>query len=579
MTRPPNLVGDRREARSVRLNYYTRIPNVGDLANPTIVEGVSQIPARRVELDAGPHLLAVGSVISAARPDSRVWGAGLMHPKYGFGQLRAENVWAVRGKKTIEELSKQQAGVPDMPFGDPGILLPDVLNIAPHPEPTYPIGIAAHYVDRKDPRVLALLAEDGVLDLNVHQEPRAFMEQMAKCAVVVSSSLHGIIFAEALGLPNLWTKVTDKVAGEGFKFQDWYTTTARPQKAPHILGADERVSDLISKCEIRETIVDKTALAAALCPERLEVVRDSDTRSFFPVETCRSMPTPCFVISFNRGHFLKKTIDGLRKQNRNMDFVVHDNGSTDPETLDVLAELEAEGIIVNRQSPISSANDLNKVNDSVQAYFRNWAEPQRYIVTDCDIDMSEARSDAIEVFDAALNCLTDLEAVGPMLRIADIPLGYPLRNHALNLHISQFWGKVPEMFKYGAEQLALLRCPIDTTLALHRAGEPFRRLKKSARFYAPHEATHLDWYITVGQEEGFGTDEGAHISHWGNSGWLKAHGGASLKYPGFFDIERISPSQCKVIWLPFDKAPLGVRHRLMLARLKHYTSKLKLADS
>lgn len=555
-------------ARPLRLNYYTRIPNVGDLANPIILEELSHTPTRRVERETGPHLLAAGSIISSATPSSRIWGTGLMHPKYGVGELDTNNVWAVRGKNTIVELRRHHPALQDVPLGDPGILLPELLGIASQQRPRYRIGVAAHYVDRQDPRIVSLLAKDAVLDLNVHEGPRAFLEQMALCEVVVSSSLHGIIFAEALGLPNLWVKVSNRVAGEGFKFFDWYTTTARPQTRPHDLGEDESVEDLLLRCEQRESLIDKVALRDALTADRLESIREREELKFYPVAVCRNRPTPCFLISFNRGRFLKRAIKGLEKQSKKIEIVVHDNGSNDPTTLDILDDLQKGNTIIYRNGPIDSPDDLDRVNETVEDYFKIWAEPQRYLVSDCDIDMTDARDDAIEVFDEALNQLTDLDSVGPMLKISDIPDSYPLRNHALNLHIFQFWGEVPDWFEYGTERLAFLRCRIDTTLGLHRASEPFKRLKKSARFYAPHEARHLDWYISKDEVKASSIQEKKGISHWSDGNWLNDHQSVTLQYPGFFDVSRGKNSGRKITWKRLRGASLQVRHRLLLKRLK-----------
>ena len=49
-------------------------------------------------------------------------------------------------------------------------------------------------------------------------------EKISKCEFVVSSSLHGLVFSDALGIPNLHLKVTDKLGGDGFKFNDYYSS-------------------------------------------------------------------------------------------------------------------------------------------------------------------------------------------------------------------------------------------------------------------------------------------------------------------------------------------------------------------
>ena len=58
-------------------------------------------------------------------------------------------------------------------------------------------------------------------------------------------------FAEALGLPSLWIKATDGVAGDGFKFRDWFTTTLHPQSAPLLLEGSEQPEQLARQAEPR----------------------------------------------------------------------------------------------------------------------------------------------------------------------------------------------------------------------------------------------------------------------------------------------------------------------------------------
>ena len=59
-------------ARPVRLKYYLRIPNVGDIVNPDIIERLTTVPTQYSKSDNKPHLLATGSVLSNATPSSMV---------------------------------------------------------------------------------------------------------------------------------------------------------------------------------------------------------------------------------------------------------------------------------------------------------------------------------------------------------------------------------------------------------------------------------------------------------------------------------------------------------------------------
>ena len=78
-------------------------------------------PAIRQPGDApstGAHLLAAGSILHWATPESHVWGTGL-DPAQPIGEIDGERIWALRGKLTYELLKPEISGLRDVPLGDP----------------------------------------------------------------------------------------------------------------------------------------------------------------------------------------------------------------------------------------------------------------------------------------------------------------------------------------------------------------------------------------------------------------------------------------------------------------------------
>jgi len=461
-----------------------------------------------------------------------------MHPDFGVGGVMASNIHAVRGKLSHSALCQAGMALRDIPLGDPGYLAPGLLGIARAKTETKLIGVVPHYVDRLNANFRRLMAEPGVVDLNVHDDPVHILRAMAECDCVISSSLHGLIFAEAMEIPNLWVKAGDEIAGGAFKFNDWFSTMSRPQTEVHVLRADDSAQELAKRAALHESTIDVEAVEAAFPTDRLEELCEAEARELLPVEACRSRPTPVFLISFNRGAVLEKVVTSIDRLDRPTEIIVHDNGSTDTATLAVLDKLERNGARVVRRQAITSADDLNRVDETVQEFFSTWAEPSRYIVSDGDIDMAIAAPKTLDVYDELLNTHRQVACVGPMLRIRDIPIAYPLYNRVINRHIEQFWHQRPEWSETSFGPVAYLHTAVDTTFAMQRAGEPYRRLKEALRVYEPYEARHLDWYLEQIGNDVYSSTSSAAISHWNNVAELEIHKGSVLAYNSYFVVRK-----------------------------------------
>jgi pyruvyltransferase len=89
---------------------------------------------------------------------------------------------------------------------------------------------------------------------------------------VVSSSLHGLIFADSLGIPNVWVKLSDKIIGGSFKFDDYYSCFG-VERSPLVLKENISFKQLEGKalslpvdlvCEVKNSIKSAYSDFAAL---------------------------------------------------------------------------------------------------------------------------------------------------------------------------------------------------------------------------------------------------------------------------------------------------------------------------
>lgn len=217
----------------VPLRFYSARPNVGDALNVHLFEKVS---GRRVlEIKSGwlSHALGVGSIMHLGTSKSLVWGSGVIEEKQlpSTSILKKMKFFAVRGKKTRELLSEKIGKTVACPLGDPAVLMPFFYT----PKVTKKkrlIGLVPHYVDKETAGCKKLLLDPKIKLINVELPVEEFLDELAECEVIVSSSLHGLILADSYNIPNVWVRFSDKVIGGDFKFLDYYSTTDLIKPSP-----------------------------------------------------------------------------------------------------------------------------------------------------------------------------------------------------------------------------------------------------------------------------------------------------------------------------------------------------------
>jgi pyruvyltransferase len=193
--------------------WHVGRPNFGDDINPTFFQSLAGVAVRFAADRNGPHLLGAGSILEKASPLSIVCGSGFLEIPWGMRPRPAEVV-AVRGARSLVALR----GSPSTLLGDPLVLVDALVDDVPK---RHAIGLVPHVRSvarwRSANRDRHLLIDPGL-------DPWAVVEAIASCETVLSQSLHGLIVADALGVPNVWIAPSDAMAGGRFKFDDYFST-------------------------------------------------------------------------------------------------------------------------------------------------------------------------------------------------------------------------------------------------------------------------------------------------------------------------------------------------------------------
>lgn len=200
--------------------WHVGRPNFGDDINPAFFGTLLSHKVRLIPESDAPHFLGMGSILERATSTSIVLGSGFLSRPMS-GSIEAGRVVAVRGALSAEGLGN----VPNVLLGDPMVLLPEISSLTHDREG--PIGLVPHISDVARARSMDL-ADVKIID--PADDPWQVVKQIAGCSRILSQSLHGLIVADALQVPNVWLEPSDSMKGGAFKFEDYFTTIDAPKK-------------------------------------------------------------------------------------------------------------------------------------------------------------------------------------------------------------------------------------------------------------------------------------------------------------------------------------------------------------
>lgn len=198
------------------------IANLGDSLSAVMVAALSGRAVRHVAFDErATKLVAVGSIGHAIRNGTAiVWGSGVSIRGGVLAQsvpLTKYDVRAMRGPISAQHYRDFGIRVPDV-FGDPVWLLPSI--VSEPVEKKYELGVIPHIQDIEShhpdaparPDSLRYIVEASeakdVVVINTWHEPTwegllAKIRLIRSCKRIVSQSFHGVVIAEAYGIPVL----------------------------------------------------------------------------------------------------------------------------------------------------------------------------------------------------------------------------------------------------------------------------------------------------------------------------------------------------------------------------------------
>lgn len=242
--------------------------NFGDELNFNFIPLLLNKEIVPLDVDFIKNYTFIGSILNDQfiTPKTEVWGSGVQDISKPLTK-KPLKVHAVRGPLTRKFLLDNNIECPEV-YGDPALLLPMVYN--PDIEKKYKIGIVPHW-RTKSLEKYNILNENGVvlIDLHNYTEWTDVIDLILSCDYIVSESLHGLIIAEAYGIPNLWVDI-DLNHIYDIKFHDFFLSLKKDRETSYKLTPKTNIYNLLSKlyCYKKGEMVDLEKLIKS-CPFKI----------------------------------------------------------------------------------------------------------------------------------------------------------------------------------------------------------------------------------------------------------------------------------------------------------------------
>lgn len=209
----------------MKIYFWNARKNFGDALTPLLLKKFCKLDSEWSKAKDA-ELVMVGSILEHLPEDFNgiIAGAGKLHYHTKLKFPNAQ-ILGVRGKLTAKHLGLQG----DYVLGDAGLLANELV---PLEDKIYELGIVPHWSDtelEKNPKFL----QYNPKIIRVADDPLKVIKEISLCKKIVSSSLHGIITADAFNIPRrieLAPSMVKKPKQEGgdYKWQDYHSSLGIP---------------------------------------------------------------------------------------------------------------------------------------------------------------------------------------------------------------------------------------------------------------------------------------------------------------------------------------------------------------
>ena len=227
-----NYLNIKSSPNTVNLHYYIPVEdmtknNLGDYLSKVVVEYMLKREGLQIDssTESVKHLYGIGSILQFGYQNATVWGSAFAYDPSNVRSIfhrslfRKLDIRAVRGPMTRNVLMRLGHNCPEC-YGDPAVLMP--LIYQPNVKEKKDYVIVPHFSQLETLKNSEL--KNNIVSMYT-SDYESVIDSIANSKFVVSSSLHGLILAEAYGVPAIFYQ--DRPERFNFKYEDWYSSTKR----------------------------------------------------------------------------------------------------------------------------------------------------------------------------------------------------------------------------------------------------------------------------------------------------------------------------------------------------------------
>jgi hypothetical protein len=223
--------------------WWKQIPNFGDRLSPLLLKEFAGLDTSWAPIELA-EIVSVGSALEHIPPlwDGHVIGTGRLREN-SLLHLEKAHVHAVRGPFSARDIDG------DFALGDPGLLADELVDVETR---DIELGVLPHWSDT-DLENWQWLKKMSPIVISPWNDPLEVISLIGRCKRLVTSSLHGVILADAFGIPRRTERARrltdDNREGGFFKFLDYNASVGIPlefgvMQQPARGAVDDRKAEL-----------------------------------------------------------------------------------------------------------------------------------------------------------------------------------------------------------------------------------------------------------------------------------------------------------------------------------------------